>query len=80
MISSDYHITYWRFQNIKLNEFLDTGEASSDVEKTMEKIGISFRNVQGEFRSFEEVINELSEKWDSLTETEKRAVSQAMAG
>ena len=27
-----------------------------------------------------EVINELSEKWDSLTETEKRAVSQAMAG
>ena len=79
-MSSDHYITYWRFQNIKLNEFLDTGEASSDVEKTMEKIGISFWNVQGEFRSFEEVINELSEKWDSLTETEKRAVSQAMAG
>ena len=46
----------------------------------MEKIGIAFRDAQGEFSSFEDIINELSEKWADLDTESQRAVAKAMAG
>ena len=75
-----------RFQDIKLASmsgdggWLNDGDSASNVEKTMEKIGIAFRNANGEFRSFKEVINDLSSVWATLDEESQRAVSKSMAG
>ena len=60
--------------------YVSDGDSASNVEKTMEKIGIAFRDAQGEFRSFEDIINELSEKWADLDTESQRAVAKAMAG
>ena len=74
-----------RFGNVKAGSFVDletgeTDESLNDTEKVLNSIGISIRNSSMEFRSFSDVLDDLSEKWANLSSVEQNAVSTAMAG
>ena len=74
-----------RFGNVKPGAFLDETEGVdtegiNDTEKVLGAIGISIRDSQMEMRDFEDVLDDLSEKWVSLTDVERNAISSAMAG
>ena len=58
------------------------GEALSlnKVDKALQSVGISLHNAQGQFRDFDEVILELSSKWDTLDKNSQRYIATVMAG
>ena len=58
------------------------GEALSlnKVDKALQSVGISLHDVQGQFRDFDEVILELSSKWDTLDKNSQRYIATIMAG
>lgn len=71
-----------RMNQIKAGKFVDseTGESLNDVEKVLKKVGISMRDVNGQFRESEPVIDEVAQKWSTFDGNTKKAVATAMAG
>lgn len=71
-----------RMNSIKAGKFVDeeTGEALNDVEKVLSSIGFSMRDVNGQFKDAEIILDEVGKKWGTLDKNTQKAVSTAMAG
>lgn len=76
-----------RYGNVKAGVFAgmeedgeDASESLNDVEKVLNAIGIQIRSTSTEMRGFDEVLDDLAEKWDNLNDVERNAVATAMAG
>ena len=50
------------------------------VETALQSVGISMHDVNGQFRDFDDVIIELSSKWDTLDMNTQRYIATVMAG
>ena len=50
------------------------------VDAALQSVGISLKTTDGQFRSFTDVIIELSEKWDQLESTQQRYIATQFAG
>ena len=67
----------------KLNidsESSDTNEKLNDVERVLTKMGISIRKTNLEFKDFDEVLDEIADKWGTLDNVSKKAIANALAG
>lgn len=76
-----------RYGNVKAGVFAgmeedgeDASESINDVEKVLNTISIQIRSTSTEMRGFDEVLDDLAEKWDNLNDVEQNAVATAMAG
>lgn len=70
-----------RMQNVKAGKFLDDeGEAINDVEKVLSSLGIELRKNQKEWNSVGDVLDQVNERWDEFTTTEKNAIATSIAG
>lgn len=70
-----------RFQNIKAGRFIsESGESLNDVESVLGKLGIQLRTTYGEWRRVEDVLDDVSDRWNTLNQTEQNAISTAIAG
>lgn len=73
-----------RFSNVKASKFSGSGEETegtlNDTEAVLSKIGIRIRNASGEMRSFMDVLDDVAEKWDTLDDVSRNAISTAMSG
>lgn len=60
----------------------DEGESLNDVEKTLKRMNIQLRSSVGEWRNFEDVLEEVAEKWNNgaFNEVEKSQIATAIAG
>lgn len=50
------------------------------VDKALQTVGISIHDAKGEFRDFDDVITELSGKWDTIDKNTQRYIATVMAG
>ena len=70
-----------RMNNIKAGKFVDdNGEALNDVEKVLNKIGITMRDNNDQFLDSETIIDSVADKWDTLNNNTQKAVSTALGG
>lgn len=74
-----------RFQELKkpLNEIQEVeGEIvdANAIEGALRQAGVALRDMNGEFRDFDDVIIELSSKWDSLDIMTQRYIATTAAG
>lgn len=79
-----------RFGNVKAGAFVslmgdeseidDTNAAINDTEKVLGAIGIKVRSSSSDMRDFNDVMDELAEKWETLTDVERNAVATALGG
>lgn len=71
----------YRMNNIKAGKFVDdNGEALNDVEKVLNKIGITMRDNNDQFLDSETIIDSVADKWDTLNKNTQKAVSTALGG
>ena len=58
------------------------GEAMSlnKVDKALASVGITLQDVNGQFRDFDDVILELSSKWNTIDKNTQRYIATVMAG
>lgn len=79
-----------RYGNVKATAFTslvgdsddvdDTNNSINDTEKVLGAIGIKIRSSSSDMRDFDDAMDELADKWVTLTDVEKNAVSTALAG
>ena len=70
-----------RFQQLKTSsDELEDGTSANDVEKALASAGVALRDATGNFRDFDEVIMELSSKWDTLDSNTQRYIATVGAG
>ena len=70
-----------RINNIKAGKFVDdNGEALNDVEKVLNKIGISMRDNNDQFLDSETILDTVADKWDAFDKKTQKAVSTALGG
>ena len=50
------------------------------VDTALKSVGISIKDASGQFRNFDDVIMELSKKWDTLDNNTQRYIATVMAG
>lgn len=55
-------------------------EDQGKAEEALAKLNIAVRDGQGNFRSFNDIINDLNVQWSSLTNIQKSNISQVIAG
>lgn len=55
-------------------------ESAGKPEKQLEDIGVSVRDAEGNFRNFNDILDDLNEKWDNLSSTQRIATAQQVAG
>lgn len=58
----------------------DEGESLNDVETVLNSLNIALRSSKGEWRSFEDVLDEVAAKWSNFTDTERSHIATAIAG
>ena len=70
-----------RMANIKTGKLVDPEDQSdiSDVERVLKSQNILLRDAQGNFRNFQEVLEETAQKWRELGEAGKTAEQSALA-
>lgn len=70
-----------RMANIKTGKLVDPEDQSdiSDVERVLKNQNILLRDAQGNFRNFQEVLDETAQKWRELGEAGKTADQSALA-
>ena len=69
-----------RFADIKTSGKTDDGIAEGEYAQALDSIGVKVRDAQGEFRGFDAILNDLQDTWKGLSETQKVAVGEKVAG
>ena len=81
-VGTSLNSIFSRMGNIKLSRLKDpeSGEDLSNVETSLKNVGISLRESTGEFRDFDEVIDEIASRWNSFSEVTQRSIASSFAG
>ena len=70
-----------RYRDITIGKYLsEDGEDISNYESVLKSVGIELRDNTDEFRAFEDVLEEMANKWDSLTSVQQNALIKVAAG
>lgn len=71
-----------RMNQVKAGKFIDaeTGESLNDMEKTLSKVGIAMRDMNGQFISSEIVLDELGKKFNEFDSVTQRAIATQLGG
>lgn len=70
-----------RYQQLRESGFAEEdGTRVNQVAKALNEVGIQIIDMEGNFRDFTTVLDELGAKWDSLTNRQKAYISTTFAG
>lgn len=69
-----------RYQDILAGGLDDSGMSINNVEKALERVNVRIRDSEDTFRPFGEVLDELSGKWNDLSQVEQSNIAKALAG
>lgn len=80
-IGESFKTIFARMQSIKQGlDYDQEGQPLSNVEASLNKVGIALRDSQYQFKNMDEVLNEVAQKWSSLNDVQKASVAQEIAG
>jgi TP901 family phage tail tape measure protein len=81
-IGNSFKTIFARMQQVKLGALVDEeGEDISNTSKVLESYGIQLADMTtGTFRDLGDVLGELAEKWETLTNMQKSEISSTIAG
>lgn len=69
-----------RIQGLTLGETLEDGTDLNKYSKALDKVGISIKDQQGELKDMNIILDEMMNKWDSLSRAEQVALAQTVGG
>jgi TP901 family phage tail tape measure protein len=81
-IGENFRTIFGRYESVKGGKDFDpNNEAVNNVERDMQRYAqIAIRKDNGTFKDFDDVLDELHQKWSGLNEVSKSAITQALAG
>ena len=68
-----------RLEEVKLGETLEDGVNLGQVAQVIDKIGVKILDQKGELRDIGAVVEEIGNKWDTLSKAQQNAVKKVAA-
>ena len=69
-----------RIQDLELGKTLDDGTSLGQYSEALSKIGVEVLDTSGNLREMDKVLNDMGSKWKTLSEAQKVATAQGVAG
>lgn len=69
-----------RIQGLNLGETLDDGTTLNKYSKALDAVGIDIKNQNGELKDMDDILDEMGEKWGTLSRDQQTALAQTIAG
>ena len=80
VVGTAFKTMFARIQDLELGETLEDGVTIGTYSEALSKIGVSVLDVNGNMREMDDILNDMGEKWDGLTQAQKVATAEAVAG
>lgn len=68
------------YQNMASGDSDDTTDKINDIERVLSTLGIQVRSSAREMRDFDDVLDDIAEKWQYLDSVSQNAIATALAG
>lgn len=69
-----------RIQGLQLGETLDDGTTLNKYSEALDKVGISIFDQAGELKNMDSILDEMGQKWNTLSKDQQVALAQTVAG
>ena len=69
-----------RLEGLKLGETLEDGVDLNKYSQALEAVGVQVLDVSGEMRNMDDILDDLGDRWDDLTQAQKVALAQTVGG
>ena len=69
-----------RIQDLELGKTLDDGTTLGKYSQALESVGVNIKDVNGDLKSMDTILDELGARWGTLADDVKIAVAQAVGG
>lgn len=69
-----------RFGSLKLGETLEDGVDLTKYTKAIQSVGVNVLDANNQLRNMGDIINDIGEKWQTMTATQKAALAQTVGG
>ena len=69
-----------RVQGLKLGETLDDGTTLNQYSQALANVGVDIKDTNGELKDMDDILDELGQKWDSISKAQQVALAQQVAG
>ena len=80
VVGTAFKSLFARIQQLKLGDTLEDGTDLGKYSEALDKIGISIKDANDEVKDMDVIIDELGEKWNTLSKDVQIAVAQTVAG
>lgn len=69
-----------RIQGLNLGETLDDGTTLNKYSQALQSVGINIFDQAGELKNMDNILDEMADKWDTLSKAQQAALAQTVAG
>lgn len=80
VIGTSFRSIFSRIQGLKMGETLEDGVDLNKYSTALQKVGINVLDATGNLRDMNSILDEMGEKWATLSQTEQTALAQTVAG
>lgn len=80
VVGTSLKTIFSRLEGLKLGETLDDGTELNKYSEALEKIGVNIFDANNELKNMDTILEETGKKWQDLTQDQKMATAQTVAG
>ena len=79
-VGTAFKTLFARIQGLQLGETLDDGTDLNKYSEALNTVGINIKDVNGQIRNMDDILDDLGSRWGSLAKDQQLAVAQTVAG
>ena len=80
VVGTAFKTLFARIQDLELGETLDDGTTLGTYSEALMKVGISIKDMNGQMKDMDTILNEMGSKWKGLNKDQQVALAQQVAG
>ena len=80
VVGTSFRSIFARIQGLMMGETLEDGVDLNKYSNALAKVGINVLDATGNLRDMNSILDEMGEKWSTLSQTQQTALAQTVAG
>ena len=80
VVGTAFKTIFARIQGLNLGETLEDGTTLNKYSEALNKVGINIKDTSGQMKDMNTILNEMGEKWNTLSQDQQIALAQTVAG
>ena len=80
VVGNAFKTLFARLEGLNLGETLDDGTDLNKYSSALLAVGINIKDVNGDMKSMDQILDELGSKWNTLAKDQQMALAQTIAG